>query len=125
MDKKLIFLVLLLIIILSIIFGILFFRNRSDSAPTESKLEVFLNDKNCESDADCIIIPTKCSSCGCGEPINKIYEDTYKDKFKKLCENYRGAMCEYCCPTIYIACINKICIVTNLTKEGVEVNPCG
>ena len=125
MDKKFIFLVLLIITILLIIFGILIFLNKSNPIQIEStELEVVLEDRNCALDSDCIIISTKCSACECGVPINGIYEKSYKEKFKKVCKNYHGGICEYCCPTIYIRCINNMCILTNLTKEGVEINPC-
>ena len=119
--------------ILLIMFGIivllagviLFINKTSNNAKLLDHIDISLEDQNCRTGKDCIIISTKCNACECGIPINKINELKYKEKFNEVCKNYHGRVCDYCCPTPNARCVNNRCILSNLTSEGVEFNSCG
>ena len=112
-----------LIVILT---GLILLNNGiSNNIETAGYIEILSEDQLCFIDKDCIIVSTKCSSCECGVPINKNNEFKYKEKFIEICKNYHGGVCDYCCPTPYIKCINNECTLTNLSKDGIESNPCG
>ena len=61
---------------------------------TVSELDVEINDQICTNDADCIRVQNTCSSCECGVPVNKIHEQKYIEKIRKICENYHGGVCD-------------------------------
>lgn len=78
----------------------------------------------CTIDSDCALIGKDCSGCGCASPINKMYLEEFQQRVREKCKNYNGAVCEYCCSTPFVKCINSECILSNLSPEGVEINPC-
>ncbi|MBS3104936.1 hypothetical protein J4234_01640 [Candidatus Woesearchaeota archaeon] len=114
MNKKLI---IALTIIFIIILSLFFLKKES--------LNISVQDQICSIDEDCVRVSTDCSGCECGVPVNKIYEEKYAQRYRKVCKNYRGGVCEFCCKAPYIRCQDNKCIRTNLTNEGKEVNPCG
>lgn len=66
------------------------------------------DEKNCIIDEDCVWAITECSTCECGIPINKQYQEKYNIMWMEKCKDYHGPVCEYCCPFV-LQCINKKC----------------
>ena len=81
------------------------------------QLSVMSIDQRCEVDDDCVIVSTDCSTCECGAPINRIYEQVYIERYQVLCENYRGGVCEFYCRTPFAACENNQCVLSASRPE--------
>ena len=73
--------------IIVILTGLILLNNRiSNNIRTADYIDVSSEDRNCETDEDCIEISTQCSYCECGAPINKNNEFKYKEKFIEICK---------------------------------------
>jgi hypothetical protein len=71
----------------------------------------------CQQDSDCIWAYSDCSSCECGKPVNKKYKDLYEKQYKEKCQDYRGPVCDFCCP-FDLKCQNNTCVKTPNNKCG-------
>jgi hypothetical protein len=65
--------------------------------------------RECESDADCIVVPSRCSAGEYGEPVNRRLRNHYEEKHRELCDDYSGAVCEFHCETPHSRCIEESC----------------
>jgi len=74
-------------------------------------LQVPMVDQLCLTDNDCATAATICNSCTCGDAVNKIYEQKYRDQYAALCANVRPVICDYRCPAA-ARCINKRCTLS-------------
>lgn len=67
------------------------------------------SDQACSADADCELVPLKCS-CDCGAPVNKDHAPKYLEAKKKMCENYVGPVCDMYCEN-RVECRDGLCVV--------------
>ena len=64
--------------------------------------------KKCEIDSDCIAISNSCTSCTCGEPIDKIYAEDYYYTFSEICTSTEE-ICDMGCMPMFNKCLNGLC----------------
>jgi len=65
--------------------------------------------RECESDTDCIVVSSHCSTCECGASVNRRFRNHYEEKYRELCDGYSGPVCEFYCPTPHSRCIEESC----------------
>ncbi len=78
--------------------------------------------KNCESDEDCILVYTSCSS-DCGVPINSKFKEKLDALTEEVCYNYSGPHVDRACPPKKLKCEkdgnyiwNKRCIAVGISE---------
>ena len=76
------------------------------------QLVVAPEDQACESDAECVIVSTRCSTCECGAPVRTRHARAYAERYRALCEHYHGGVCEYSCPTPFTICRDHRCVLS-------------
>ena len=74
------------------------------------QLSVAPQDQVCNVDDDCVIVSTRCDACECCAPVNKVHEQAYIERYRALCENYYGLICDYDCQTPFTACRDHRCV---------------
>ena len=89
-----------------------------------SKLQVDGQDQACHDDSDCVVVSTVCSTCECGVPVNRTQAEKYEKQYQELCRDYHGGVCEYCCSTPFVRCLEERCALTNQDETGAVRNPC-
>ncbi len=82
------------------------------ATPPVWSLEVAPEDQTCNVDSDCVIVSTGCSSCECGSPANRTAEQRYIERYKTMCMDYHGGVCDYVCPTPYARCLDHRCTLS-------------
>ena len=78
------------------------------------QLFVAPQDQACEVDNDCVIVSMLCSTCECGTPVNRLHEQGYVERYRALCKDYQGGVCDYYCRTPYPRCIDRRCTMTGI-----------
>src|SRR3972149_5249347 len=102
MEKKLLWIILpvLIFVIIGFFIG---FQNKLNppehgtTSQIDTKIEVEENDKFCETDNDCVYVPTWCSECSCGDFVNKLYQQKHIDKYNEACKNLVSKKCNIQC----------------------------
>jgi hypothetical protein len=87
------------------------FRSTAEQ-PTPVSLIVDAEDQNCESNEDCEIVGTSCSSCECGAPVNRSFRREYEIRLAELCRDYSGPVCRCKCPTPFALCEKQTCVLS-------------
>jgi hypothetical protein len=71
--------------------------------------------RECESDADCIVVSSHCSTCECGAPVNRRFRALYEKRYRDLCREYEGEVCDFYCSTPHSRCIEESCDLSQVT----------
>ena len=79
----------------------------SNAQPMPS-VQINIEDRSCSKDSDCEIVSTQCS-CSCGEGVNKLHAEKYREQLSKLCATYDGKMCKVLCEAT-LKCQDKVCV---------------
>jgi len=122
MNRKLLWIILpITIFIIFVLFGFGFFTQQFGPPKMGTYEQIEINmiveeiDKLCETDNDCVYVPTLCSECSCGDVVNEMYQQKYIDRYTEICENFEGKKCTIQCLG-FIKCIKNKCARTIETE---------
>lgn len=90
--------------------------------PSSGVLEIALADQLCATDNNCTKVSTRCDSCECDGPVNKINAQQYQEQYAVMCANFEGPVCRYLCTTPNVRCIAGRCTLTETPSDTPEVS---
>ena len=70
--------------------------------------------RNCQQDADCILVSISCNGCCERDAIASTLESTYDENFSAACADYRGGICDCGLVPADARCIDSVC--THVTR---------